>query len=40
MYYDRDYTRNGANVRVQGIDHLDSYEDGAYTSTVAFGDLA
>jgi hypothetical protein len=40
MYYDRSYTRSASNVRLQGIDETSSFEDGAYTSAVAHGDLA
>tara|TARA_R100000030_G_scaffold99374_1_gene90401 strand:+ start:154 stop:399 length:246 start_codon:yes stop_codon:yes gene_type:complete len=40
MYYDRSYTRSASNLRLQGIDNADNYDDGAYTSAVAHGDLA
>jgi hypothetical protein len=40
MYYDRSYSRNGANVRLQGIDEGDSYDDGSIVSTMSTGDLA
>ena len=40
MYYSRGYGRSAANLRVQGIDEGNSFEDGAYTSVVAHGDLA
>jgi len=40
MYYARGYTRSASNVRLQGIDQGSNYEDGAYTSAVAHGDLA
>ena len=40
MYYDRSYSRNGANIRLQGIDQGDSYDDGTIVSTMSTGDLA
>ena len=40
MYYDRSYSRNGANIRLQGIDEGDSYDDGSIVSTMSTGDLA
>ena len=40
LYFDRSWTKSGANLRVQGIDQGDSYDDGAYSSVMAAGDLA
>jgi len=40
LYFDRSYTRSAANVRVQGIDHGDSFDDGQYSSVMVAGDLA
>ena len=40
MYYDRRYSANAANVRLQGIDEGDSYDDGSLISTMSTGDLA
>ena len=40
MYYDRSYTRSASNLRLQGVDQSDSFDDGAFTSVVSHGDLA
>ena len=40
MYYDRSYSANAANVRLQGIDQGDNYDDGSLVSTMSTGDLA
>ena len=40
IYFDRSYTRATGNVRLQGIDNGDSFEDGVYTTMMAVGDLA
>ena len=40
MYYSRSYTRSASNLRLQGIDQSDSFDDGAFTSVVSHGDLA
>ena len=40
IYFDRSYTRSAANVRLQGVDNGDSFDDGAYTTMMAVGDLA
>jgi len=40
MYYSRSYTRSASNLRLQGIDNADSFDDGVFTSVVAHGDLA
>ena len=40
MYYDRSYSANAANVRLQGIDEGDSFDDGSLVSTMSTGDLA
>jgi len=40
MYYDRSYSANAANVRLQGIDEGDNYDDGSLVSTMSTGDLA
>ena len=40
MYYDRSYSANANNVRLQGIDEGDSFDDGSITSTMSTGDLA
>ena len=40
MYYDRSYSANANNVRLQGIDEGDSYDDGVLVSTMSTGDLA
>ena len=40
LYFDRSWTKSGANLRVQGIDQGDSYDDGAYSTVMAAGDLA
>lgn len=40
MYYDRSYTRSASNLRLQGINQSDSFDDGAFTSVVSHGDLA
>ena len=40
MYYDRSYTANANNVRIQGIDQGDSFDDGSRVATMSTGDLA
>ena len=40
MYYDRSYTANANNVRIQGIDEGDSFDDGSRVATMSTGDLA
>ena len=40
MYYDRSYSANANNVRLQGIDQGDSFDDGVLVSTMSTGDLA
>ena len=40
LYYSRSYTRASGNVRLQGIDNGDSFDDGVYTTMMAVGDLA
>ena len=40
MYYDRSYTANANNVRIQGIDQGDSFDDGSRVATMSSGDLA
>ena len=40
MYYDRSYSANANNVRLQGIDEGDSFDDGSLCSTMSTGDLA
>ena len=40
LYFDRSWTKSGANLRVQGIDQGDSYDDGAYSTVMVAGDLA
>ena len=39
-YYDRSYSANADNVRIQGIDQGDSFDDGTLVSTMSTGDLA
>ena len=40
MYYARSYSANANNVRLQGVDEGDSFDDGSKTSTMSTGDLA
>ena len=40
LYFARNWTRSGANLRVQGIDQGDSFDDGQYSSIMVAGDLA
>ena len=40
MYYDRSYSANANNVRLQGIDNGESFDDGVLVSTMSTGDLA
>jgi len=40
LYYSRSYTRSAANLRLQGIDNGDSFDDGVFTSFMCVGALA
>ena len=40
LYFDRSWTKSGANLRVQGIDQADNYDDGVYSTVMVAGDLA
>ena len=40
LYFARNWSRSGANLRVQGIDQGDSFDDGQYSTIMVAGDLA
>ena len=40
MYYSRNYSANANNVRLQGIDEGNNFDDGSLVATQSTGDLA
>ena len=40
MYYSRNYSSNANNIRLQGIDQSDTFDDGSKVSIMSTGDLA
>ena len=40
MYYARNYSSNANNIRLQGIDQSDTFDDGSKVSMMSTGDLA